>query len=508
MRGFEEIQKIVKNFVEESKQAKQQIIDIENERNNLAQERNEKKEANIQENLAKINELGKQISKLGNQSQELQNKLDKRFFEVKKLVNLMIDNKITEEMRKIRKINEVKEEYMEKIALKEERNAKYEIQKQEFFERFGRMPELSENAKKEDAIQDKQCEKYREKAEEKQIQIEKCQENLAELVEFKNAVANKDWAKIICDKKENEEEIVELPLVEEIEIEEIEPIQEVEVEEFQPIEEISIEELEIEPFEEIKEENSVKEDSIISKNIVEESEKNEIDQIEELAKAIVEQIVAEQTEQINKNISEEKEIITFEEKNTEKYDEVLNEPVVLSNIMVKIENNELVYKAQASNGEEVSIKPTKLVTGNALLKIKEEIEKVKEILINYAVVEYKPLDKSVIKKIDPLVCELLNKFANKYNYDAEMLIYNYAMSFAKNEMLRTDFVSITYNIAYIDVTNLSKLEKREITKICKKSFKNENVDIIGGKSTFSGIKYIFKRLFAINSENRLPEGKY
>ena len=148
---------------------------------------------------------------------------------------------------------------------------------------------------------------------------------------------------------------------------------------------------------------------------IEENGKNEIDQIEELAKAIVEQIVAEQTEQINKNISEEKEIITFEEKNTEKYDEVLNEPVVLSNIMVKIENNELVYKAQASNGEEVSIKPTKLVTGNALLKIKEEIEKVKEILINYAVVEYKPLDKSVIKKIDPLVCELLNKFANKYN---------------------------------------------------------------------------------------------
>ena len=508
MRGFEEIQKIVENFVEESKQAKQQIIEIENERNNLAQERNEKKEANIQENLAKINELGKQISKLGNQSQELQNKLDKRFFEVKELVNLMIDNKITEEMRKIRKINEVKEEYMEKIALKEERNAKYEIQKQEFFERFGRMPELSENAKKEDEIQDKQCEKYREKAEEKQEQIEKCQESLIEFVEFKNAVTNKDWTKIICNKKENEEEIVELPLVEEIEIEEVEPIEEVEVEEFQPIEEISIEELEVEPFEEIKEENSTKENSIISENIVEENEKNEIDQIEELAKAIVEQIVAEQTEQINKNISEEKEIITFEEKNTEKYGEVLNEPVVLSNIMVKIENNELVYKVQASNGEEVSIKPTKLITGNALLKIKEEIEKVKEILINYAVVEYKPLDKSVIKKIDPLVCELLNKFANKYNYDAEMLIYNYAMSFAKNEMLRTDFVSITYNIAYIDGTNLSKLEKREITKICKKAFKNENVDIIGRKSTFSGIKYIFKRLFAINNENRLPEGKY
>lgn len=508
MRGFEEIQKIVKNFVEESGQAKQQIIEIENERNNLAQERNRKKEANIEENLAEVNELGKQISKLGNQSQELQNKLDKRFLEVKKLVNLMIDNQITEEMRKIRKINEIKEEYIERVSLQEERNARYEMQKQEFFERFGRMPELSENAKQEDTIQDKQCLKYKEKTEEKQIQIEECQENLAELVEFKNAVADKNWSRIICDEKENEEEIIELPLVEEIEIEEMEPIQEVEVEEFQPIEEISIEELEVEPFEEIKEENLTKEDSIISENIVEESEKNEIDQIEELAKAIVEQIVAEQTEQTKKNITEEQEIIAFEEKNTEKYDNLLNEPVLLSNIMVKIENNELIYKAQANNGEEISIKPTKLVTGNALLNTKEEIEKIKEILINYAVVEYKPLDKSVIKKIDPLVCELLSKFANEYDCDAGMLIYNYAMSFAKNEMLRTDFASITYNIAYIDGTNLSKIEKREISKICRKALKNENIDIIGKTSVFSGIKYIFRRLFAINSENRLPEGKY
>lgn len=501
MRGFEEIQKIVKNFVEESKQAKQQIIEIENERNNLAQERNEKKEANIQENLAKINELGKQISKLGNQSQELQNKLDKRFFEVKKLVNLMIDNQITEEMRKIRKINEIKEEYIERVSLQEERNARYEMQKQEFFERFGRMPELSENAKQEDTIQDKQCLKYKEKTEEKQIQIEECQENLAELVEFKNAVADKNWSRIICDEKENEEEIIELPLVEEIEIEEMEPIQEVEVEEFQPIEEIQIQELEVEPFEEIQEYEQ-------KENIVTENPKNEIDEIEELAKAIVEQIVAEQTKQVENNNLEDQEIIAFEEENVEEYNTEMNEPVVLSNIMVKIENNEIVYKAQASNGEETLIKPTKIETGNMLLNIKEEIEKVKEILINYAVIEYKPLDKNVIRKIDPIVCELLSEFANKYNYDAESLIYDYAMSFAKNEMIRTEFVAITYNVAYIDGTNLSKIEKREISKICKKALKNENIDIIGRTSVFNGIKCIFRRLFAINNENGLPEGKY
>lgn len=93
----------------------------------------EKKEANIEENLAEINELGKQISRLGDQSQELQNKLDKRFLEVKKLVNLMIDNQITEEMRKIRKINETKEEYLEKIALQEERKARYECKNKNFF---------------------------------------------------------------------------------------------------------------------------------------------------------------------------------------------------------------------------------------------------------------------------------------------------------------------------------------------------------------------------------------
>lgn len=495
MRGFEEIQKIVENFVNESKQAKQQITEIENERNNLAQERNGKKEANIEENLAEINELGKQISRLGDQSQELQNKLDKRFLEVKKLVNLMIDNQITEEMRKIRKINETKEEYLEKIALQEERKARYEMQKQEFFQRFGRIPEISEKAKQEDAIQDKQCEQYKEKIQEKQDKIEKCEEELTQLVELKNNVQNRNLSKIIGNEKE---EIAVLPLIEEIEIEEMEPIQEVEVEEFQPIEEISIEGFEVEPFEEIKEEDFQQEHSKISENIIEEKEDNSIDEIEELAKAIVEQIVTEQTKQ--------QEIIAFEEPKIEEEIQVNDEPITLSNIMVKIENNEIVYKAQASNGEEVIIKPTKLASGNPFLNIKERIEKIKETLINYAVIEYRPIEKGVVKKIDPIVCELLNKFAEIYNYDAENLIYNYAMSFSKNEMIRTEFVTITYNLAYIEGTNMSKTEKREISKICKKALKNENIDIIG--KNFSRIKYIFKRLFAINSVERLPEGKY
>ena len=492
MKEFEEIQKIVKNFVEESKQVKQQISEIENERNNLAQKRNEKKEANIEENIAEINVLGKQISKLGNQSQELQNKLDKRFFEVKKLVNLMIDNKITEEMRKIRKIDEIKQDYLGKIAIQKDRKAKYELQKEEFYQRFGRMPEITKNAKIEDEIQDKQCEKYKVKIQEKQELIENSEEKLAELVNFKSEFLNKNWSNIIGKEDKIEEESTVLPLIEEIEIEEIEPIQEVEVEEFQPIEEINIEGFEVKPFE-IEEQPQ---ESNIEK--IEEKQTNEIDEIEELARAIVEQIVEEQTKQ--------QEIVAYEEEKIDIdhiNDNITGEPALLSSIMIKIENNEIVYKAQANNGEEVTITPTK--TENAYLRIKE---KIKEVLINYAVVEYRPLDKNVIKKIDPIVCELLNKFAEKYNYDIGMLIYNYAMSFAKNEMIRTEFASITYNLAYINESNLSKTEKREILKICKKANKNENIDVIGQNFSFGKIKYIFKRLFAINGVDRLPEGKY
>ena len=495
MKEFEEIQKIVKNFVEESKQVKQQISEIENERNNLAQKRNEKKEANIEENIAEINVLGKQISKLGNQSQELQNKLDKRFFEVKKLVNLMIDNKITEEMRKIRKIDEIKQDYLGKIAIQKDRKAKYELQKEEFYQRFGRMPEITKNAKIEDEIQDKQCEKYKVKIQEKQELIENSEEKLAELVNFKSEFLNKNWSNIIGKEDKIEEESTVLPLIEEIEIEEIEPIQEVEVEEFQPIEEINIEGFEVKPFE-IEEQPQ---ESNIEK--IEEKQTNEIDEIEELARAIVEQIVEEQTKQ--------QEIVAYEEEKIDIdhiNDNITGEPALLSSIMIKIENNEIVYKAQANNGEEVTITPTK--TENAYLRIKEKTEKIKEALINYAVVEYRPLDKNVIKKIDPIVCELLNKFAEKYNYDVGMLIYNYAMSFAKNEMIRTEFASITYNLAYINEANLSKTEKREILKICKKANRNENIDVIGQNFSFGKIKYIFKRLFAINGVDRLPEGKY
>ena len=494
MNGLEEIQKIINNFIDESKQAKQKISQIENERNILAQNRNQKKDANSNEYEAEINMLGKQIAELGNQSQELQNKLDAKYIDVKKVVNLMVDNLIAEGIRKARKLDEHIEELQEKVTIQKERKAKYEIQKQEFYERFGRVPEVSQEAKQEDEIQDRQCEIYNNKIQQLAEEIENQEVQLTELVNLKNNFRNKEWKQEVKQNIEEIEEVEEetavLPFIEEINVEEMEPIEEIQVEKFEPIEEINKPEL-----------------------IQKETEKNqsEIDEIEKLAKAIVEQIVEEQTQNNEPSLinnREEQEIIAF--KNEEKQEKVFdyNENAEILDIIAKIEDGEIVYKAQISNGKEIKVYPTKLVAGNILLKLKEKRDEIKEELINYSIEEYKLLDKKAIKKIDPIICEVLKQFAQKYNYDAGSFIYNYAMSFSKNILLDTGSVPITYNFSYLNTTKLSKKEKNAISKICKNAMKNQNIDIVGDVVALTGIKYIFKKLFALNSTNALPEGKY
>ena len=538
MNGLEGIQKIIENFVYESNQTKKQIAEIEKERTDLAQERNEKKNISKNNYENEIGMLGKQISELGIKSQELQNKLDSKFNETKKIVNLTIDNLITEGIRRVRKIDEEQHELEEKISLQKERNAKYEAQKQEFYERFGRMPQLSENAQREDKIQDKQCLSYKTKIEKLERSISDMETELTKLAKIKRDFKNRCWTNIInVDKKEVtedfeqsttniEEEAIVLPLMEEIQVEEIEPIEYVEVEEFQPIQEIKIEELNIEPFDasvefsEATENNNLdeniemkKEANNIQVNKIEESKNlQQVDEIQELARAIVEEIIAEQTKDINKSEIEEKndeqEIITFEEKQEDVKVQKVEEKVTLLNIIAKIEDGEVMYKAQASNEEELKIYPT-LEVRNVLLNDKECREEIKEILINYVVEEYKAWDNKVIKKIDPTVCYLLERFAQKYNYDARTLMYNYAMSFSKKDENETsDIIPITYNFSYLKGTNLSKKEKTIISKICKNALKNEKIDIVGGVTGFSRIKYIFKRLFNTNSVGALPEGKY
>lgn len=492
MDGLEEIKKIIKNFIYESKETKKQITEIENKRTVLAQERNEKKQNNVNNYAAEINVLGKQISELGNRSQELQNKLDFKFNETKKIVNLTIDNFITDEIRNIRKMDEEKQELETKLLNQTGKDVKYEIRKQEFFERFGRIPELSVKAQMKEKVQEKQIASYKKRTEELESRIEGMEKELADLASIKRNFKNKKWNSFIENSniEKVEEQTIKLPLIEEeFKIEEVEPIEYVGVKEFEIEEKTQIGEIEIEQEQYQK---------------IEKEEEKPIDEIEMLARAIVEEIILEQAKNSN-----EQEIITFEEKKEEtKIQKTVEEKATLLNIIAKIEDGEIVYKAQISNGEDINVYPT-LEVKNILLNDKEYREEIKESLVNYAIEEHKILDNNVIKKIDPTICEILEKFAKKYDYNEKKLIYDYAMSFSKNEENEIYSVTpITYNLAYLKNTNLSQKEKKTISKICKKAVANENIDIIGGITGFGKIKYIIKKIFNINSVKALPEGKY
>ncbi len=608
MNKFEEIQEIIKNFIYEKQQMKREITKIERQRTQLAQERNEKKaNAKTMKVVAEISELGKRITELGNQSQELQNKLDSRYLEVRTQVNTQINNLISQGISEIRKHEEIKKEKQVEVEKQEERNSKYQIQKQEFYNRFGRMPELSENAKKENQAKEEECKLN--KAEIAKIEeiIQILQGELSELARNQRQFKNGEWTQLVkieerpielkedvekveeiyeepdveeeiskeidiqpleeaeeeCDLEailnlvediieergnssqeeyfENEEEAVELPFIDEpvenniqeeqeVEIKPIQEIEEIKVEDFQPIEDLKVEE--IEPIEEINVEEiePIKEIHIEEKNLpeveIEEIQLDELEPIEELhieenlqpsqqlqqQDIGIEEIIEKKVEEIKQEENAE-EIITLEEKEevVEEKNKALafGDKVTLVNIIAKIEEGELVYKAEISNGKTIKIEPTNVQGQNLLLKEKENCEEIKEILINYAIAEYRPFDKKTIKKIDPIVCEILTKFAKEYNYDAQSLIYNYAMSFSKSEDIEMDSIpQITYNVSYLDGTKLTKKEKEILQKICKNAKKNEKVEIIGYNVGIKKIKYMFKRVFSINDTNALPEGKY
>ena len=284
--------------------------------------------------------------------------------------------------------------------------------------------------------------------------------------------------------------------IEELYVEEFEPIEEIEIEEFHP-EEIIVEEFV--PLEQI----------------------STIDEIEELARNIVEEIATEQTKGFNINKieeSEEKNIeanaesgIVFEkEENAPKSKVIIplfGKNDTISTIIVKIEDGELVYKAQMSDEEDIKIYPSKLSQESVLLRDKQNRAECAEILKNYAIGEYKTFDKKVINQIDPLVCELLIECAGEYGYNAQELIYDYAMSFSNNLGCDIENVpAIIYNLSYIETSNLSLKERTIIKKICKNARKNEKVDIIESFTGFNKIKYVLKRIFAINNVNVLPEG--
>lgn len=507
MNGLEEIQEYMQKFICEKQEIQQQIAEIEKQRTQLSEQRNRMKKSNS--NCAEISELGRQISELGNQSQEIQNQLDFKIRAVKTQVSSIIDNLIAEGIRKIRLCNDEIRELEEKNEKQKERKEKYQLQKQEFYLRFGRMPELSENAINENKKQEEECKNNVLQISKIGIQINEIKDQISKLATTKKNFEKGNWNLVV--EEESASNVIE---IEPLYINEMGPIEEIIVEPFEAIEEVCIEEfnptligeIEIQEFKGETSKPQITETELTA---------NPIDEIEQLARAIVEEIASQQTAIISQvetsveNRMEAEEIVSYEQA-TEKNERVIiplfGQRAKISNIVVKIEEGELVYKAQMSDDKEVKIYPAQFGGESVLLRDKQNREECKEILINYAVSEYKIFDKKVVNKIDPLICELLIECAERYGFEAQELVYNYAMSFATGD---SELVpGIVYNLSYINESSLSRKEKVIINKICRNASKNNVIDVIESFSGFKKVRYVLKRLLAVNNVKVLPEAKY
>lgn len=215
--------------------------------------------------------------------------------------------------------------------------------------------------------------------------------------------------------------------------------------------------------------------------------------------------INEITKILERHFAKEQEIITFEDSfEPQILAEEVEEPVSIKNIVVKVENNELVYKAELSNKKEIKIYPVK---EKLLEKEKFERETWKRELIEYSASSYRNLRNIAIRKMDPIVCEILDRFAVQYDVDSQNLVYNYVMSFSSIDEYDSDILpAITYNLSYISEVKISKKEIRTLQKIIKNSTQNALVDIIGNVTLSEKIKCFMKRIFNISSANILPEG--
>lgn len=250
---------------------------------------------------------------------------------------------------------------------------------------------------------------------------------------------------------------------------------------------------------------------IIEKQEIENKEENEqVQLINEELKPIEEIDIDPVLTDYYNNINEitknlEKEIITLEE--TEE-NQLVNtnteEPTTIKNIVVKVENGELIYKAELSNETTIKIYPIK---EKILEKEKFERETWKRELIEYSAKNYRNLRNIAIKKMDPIVCEILDRYAVQYDMDSQNLVYNYVMSFSSIDDYDSDILpAITYNLSYINEAKISKKEIKSLQKIVKNSTQNALVDIIGNVTLSEKIKCFMKKIFNISSANILPEG--
>ena len=250
---------------------------------------------------------------------------------------------------------------------------------------------------------------------------------------------------------------------------------------------------------------------IIEKQEIENKEENEqVQLINEELKPIEEIAIDPVLTDYYNNINEitknlEKEIITLEEpEENQLVNTNTEEPTTIKNIVVKVENGELIYKAELSNETTIKIYPIK---EKILEKEKFERETWKRELIEYSAKNYRNLRNIAIKKMDPIVCEILDRYAVQYDMDSQNLVYNYVMSFSSIDDYDSDILpAITYNLSYINEAKISKKEIKSLQKIVKNSTQNALVDIIGNVTLSEKIKCFMKKIFNISSANILPEG--
>ena len=497
----------IKKFKEQCQEQKKQISEIEIKRNQLAEQRNSaKKNAVTESDWQNINDLGKEISNLGNQSQELQKQVDRETLESKKQIISKIDNLIAEEIRKARLINEQIQEIEDDNKVHQERKVRYEIQKQEFYKRFGREPEFSEETREEIS---KLTEKFKEsqkeiiKLENRANEIESGIQQMANIKEdFKRGNIQKILEEAQTEQKTFVEEAKEeMPQIEEIQIEEAPVIENIEIEEPPVIENIEIEEppvienINIEEPPELEELNI---EDLYVDEFKEFPEEKDTDPIEEDLIKQIEKLLEEKE-------LEEKEIITIEDEVQNYNDELKNreQPALIESVIVKAEKGKLVYKAQINNEDTIVYYPEEKES-----LVKEIIDKTKKAFIEYAIEQHEMFDKNVMNYIDYNICKLFYDFAKKYNNDFGKLVYNYAMTFSEEDIEVNDLPDITYNIAEIKKAKLKGKQKHYINKICKSASLNSEITIIDKLKGISRLKYAIKKLFGINNVQLLPEGKH
>lgn len=244
-----------------------------------------------------------------------------------------------------------------------------------------------------------------------------------------------------------------------------------------------------------------------AENVIKNEKKQLVDEeIETIEEIAIDPVLTDYYNNINEiTKSLEKEIITLEEsEENQLVNTNIEEPITIKNIVVKVENGELIYKAELSNETTIKIYPIK---EKILEKERFERETWKRELIEYSAKTYRNFRNSVIKRMDPIVCEILDRFAVQYDVDSQNLVYNYAMSFSSVDEYDSDILpAITYNLSYIKEAKINKKEMKTLQKIVRNSTQNSLVDVIGNVTLAEKIKCFMKKMLKISSANILPEG--